>query len=57
MGIQLVSKKETTIRYSEAYAVEFIDWGLVHESVLANASGCLLGHASEVTFVFSFFKK
>ncbi|WOG96939.1 hypothetical protein DCAR_0416278 [Daucus carota subsp. sativus] len=48
LGIQFVSKRDTTIKHSDAYAVELIDWGLIHESVLANATGCLLGQASEM---------
>lgn len=55
MGIQFVSKRDTTIKHSDAYAVEFSDLGLVHESVLADATGCLLGHASEVTEFFCSF--
>lgn len=47
LGIELVSKHDTSISISDVYAVEFIDWGLVHETLLANP-GCLLGHASEV---------
>ncbi|PWA88502.1 diacylglycerol kinase family protein [Artemisia annua] len=47
LGIKLVSKHDTSISISDVYAVEFIDWGLVHETLLAN-SGCLLGHASEM---------
>ncbi|KAG5558310.1 hypothetical protein RHGRI_008291 [Rhododendron griersonianum] len=48
LGIKLASKSETAIKFSDVYAVEFIDWGLVHESILGNARGCLLGHASEM---------
>lgn len=48
LGIKLASKSETAICFSDVYAVEFIDWGLVHESVLGNTRGCLLGYASEV---------
>ncbi|GJU18672.1 ceramide kinase isoform X1 [Tanacetum coccineum] len=47
LGIKLVSKHDTSINISDVYAVEFIDWGLVHETLLANP-GCLLGHASEM---------
>ncbi|KAF7148054.1 hypothetical protein RHSIM_Rhsim03G0162800 [Rhododendron simsii] len=48
LGIKLASKSETAIKFSDVYAVEFIDWGLVQESILGNARGCLLGHASEM---------
>ncbi|KAI3720860.1 hypothetical protein L2E82_31857 [Cichorium intybus] len=47
LGIQIVSRSDTSIKISDVYAVEFIDWGLVHETLLTNP-GCLLGHASEV---------
>lgn len=47
LGIQLLSKHDTSINMSDVYAVEFIDWGLVHETLLTNP-GFLLGHASEV---------
>ncbi|KAM7494646.1 hypothetical protein LguiB_029255 [Lonicera macranthoides] len=43
LGVNLVLKSETSIEFSYVYAIEFINWGLVHESVLANAGGCLLG--------------
>ncbi|KAK3026439.1 hypothetical protein RJ639_041451 [Escallonia herrerae] len=48
LGIKLVSKTETAIEISDVYAVEFIDWGLVHESVLASAGGCLMDRGSEM---------
>ncbi|CAK9135127.1 unnamed protein product [Ilex paraguariensis] len=48
LGIKLVPKSETAIKFSGVYAVEFIGWGLVHESVLANAGGRLLGRSSEM---------
>uniref|UniRef100_A0A5B7ADM8 Putative ceramide kinase n=1 Tax=Davidia involucrata TaxID=16924 RepID=A0A5B7ADM8_DAVIN len=48
LGIKLVSKSETAIKLSDVYAVEFINWGLVHESILSNAGRYLLGHASEM---------
>lgn len=47
LGMQIVSKHDTSINISDVYAVEFIDWGLVHETFLTNP-GCLLGHSSEV---------
>ncbi|XP_076897309.1 ceramide kinase-like isoform X1 [Bidens hawaiensis] len=47
LGIQLLSKHDTSINMSDVYAVEFIDWGLVHETLLTNP-GFLLGHASEM---------
>nr|XP_017228132.1 PREDICTED: ceramide kinase-like isoform X4 [Daucus carota subsp. sativus] len=48
LGKQLVSRRSTTIKFSDAYAVEFIDWGVIHEPVLGNAPGRLLGRASEM---------
>ncbi|KAK1409218.1 hypothetical protein QVD17_35743 [Tagetes erecta] len=47
LGIQLLSKRDTSINISDVYDVEFIDWGLVHETRLTNP-GFLLGHASEM---------
>ncbi|KAF9603168.1 hypothetical protein IFM89_034501 [Coptis chinensis] len=48
IGIKLTSKNETEINISDAYAVEFINWGLIHDSVLPNGGGCLLGRDSEM---------
>ncbi|XP_059624924.1 ceramide kinase isoform X2 [Cornus florida] len=48
LGIKLVSKSATAIKFSDVYAVEVINWGLVHESILENAGGCLMDHASEM---------
>lgn len=53
LGIQILSRNNTSINISDVYAVEFIDWGLVHETLLTNP-GCLLGHASEVKKVHTF---
>ena len=48
MGIKLISKSETEIKFSDMYALEFINWGLIHESVLSNPGGCLMRHETEV---------
>ncbi|XP_052174181.1 ceramide kinase isoform X2 [Diospyros lotus] len=48
LGIKLDSKSESAIKFSDVYAVEFIDWGLVHESILANAGRCLSHRTSEM---------
>lgn len=48
LGIKFISKSETEIKFSDVYAVEFINWGLIHESVLSNAGGCLIRHESEM---------
>ncbi|KVI07600.1 ATP-NAD kinase-like domain-containing protein, partial [Cynara cardunculus var. scolymus] len=46
-GIRLASKGDTSIKISDVYAVDFIDWGLVHETRHTNA-GCLFDHVSEM---------
>ncbi|MFS7996283.1 putative ceramide kinase [Helianthus anomalus] len=43
LGILYASKSDTFIKISEVYAVEFIDFGLIHEN-----PGCLSGHSSEM---------
>ncbi|KAL6321745.1 hypothetical protein AAG906_031260 [Vitis piasezkii] len=48
LGIKFISKSETEIKFSDVYAVEFINWGLIHESVLSTAGGCLIRHESEM---------
>ncbi|XP_074322117.1 ceramide kinase isoform X2 [Apium graveolens] len=48
LGKQSVPKRDTAIEYSDTYAVEFIDWGLIHEPALGKAPGRLLGRASEM---------
>ncbi|KAK9095220.1 hypothetical protein Scep_026689 [Stephania cephalantha] len=48
LGIKLISKPETDIKIANVYAVEFVDWGLIHESSLPDAGGCLLGRDSEM---------
>ncbi|KAJ8570187.1 hypothetical protein K7X08_006764 [Anisodus acutangulus] len=37
-GIELVSKSEATLCYSDVYSAEFIDWGLVHEAAFLGQS-------------------
>ncbi|XP_010258810.1 PREDICTED: ceramide kinase-like isoform X2 [Nelumbo nucifera] len=48
-GINLTSKTESEIKFSDVYAVEFISWGLIREANIPNAGGCILGCDSEVT--------
>ncbi|KAK9144571.1 hypothetical protein Sjap_004474 [Stephania japonica] len=48
LGIKLSSKPETEIKIANVYAAEVIDWGLIHESSLPDAGGCLLGRDSEM---------
>ncbi|KAL3524130.1 hypothetical protein ACH5RR_016964 [Cinchona calisaya] len=39
----------SALKISDIYSVEFIGYGIVHESALTNAAGgCLLGHSSEM---------
>lgn len=45
----LFSNSDSVLKISDIYAVEFIDFGVIHESTLTNAAGgCLFGHSSEV---------
>ncbi|KAK4358366.1 hypothetical protein RND71_023976 [Anisodus tanguticus] len=37
-GAELVSKSETTLRFSDVHSAEFIDWGLVHEAAFLGQS-------------------
>lgn len=37
-GIELVSKTETTLCFSDVYSAEFIDWGLVNEAAFLGQS-------------------
>ncbi|KAF8380549.1 hypothetical protein HHK36_028037 [Tetracentron sinense] len=48
LGVKLASKFETEIKFSDVYAVEESNWGLIHESNRPKAKGCLLGHDSEM---------
>nr|XP_009613730.2 ceramide kinase-like [Nicotiana tomentosiformis] len=47
-GIELVSKSETTLCFSDIYSAEFINCGLVHEASFLNARGPLLGQSFEM---------
>ncbi|OIT19668.1 PREDICTED: ceramide kinase isoform X1 [Nicotiana attenuata] len=47
-GIELVSKSESTLCFSDIYSAEFIDLGLVHEASFLNARGPLLGQSFEM---------
>lgn len=45
----LFSSSDSALKISDIYAVEFIDYGIIHESALTNAAGgCLLGRANEM---------
>ncbi|XP_041021483.1 ceramide kinase isoform X2 [Juglans microcarpa x Juglans regia] len=48
LGIKLAPKVVTEIKFSDVYAVELIDYGLVHESNLPNAGKFLVGHDNEM---------
>ncbi|KAF3433182.1 hypothetical protein FNV43_RR24284 [Rhamnella rubrinervis] len=48
LGIKLLSKIATDIKFSDVYAVEFINYGMIHGSNLPNAGRYLLGHNSEM---------
>ncbi|KAL5723949.1 ceramide kinase [Ranunculus cassubicifolius] len=47
-GINLASKSESEVNISDVYAVEFIGWGLIHESALSSSGGLLLGRDFEM---------
>ncbi|KAE8056828.1 hypothetical protein FH972_013565 [Carpinus fangiana] len=42
LGIKLASKSSTEIKFSDVYAVEFINYGLAHESNLPSSGRCLV---------------
>ncbi|XP_042508519.1 ceramide kinase isoform X2 [Macadamia integrifolia] len=42
------SKIENAIKFSDIYAVEFINWCLIHESILPKSGGFPVGHDSEM---------
>ncbi|RWR89767.1 Diacylglycerol kinase [Cinnamomum micranthum f. kanehirae] len=42
------SEVETGIKFSDVYAVELFNWGLIHDSLLPNAGGIFLGHGCEM---------
>ncbi|CAM8886913.1 unnamed protein product [Rhodiola kirilowii] len=45
LGFKIASKAVTEIKWSDAYAVELISWGVIHDSCLPKG---LLGHESEM---------
>ncbi|PIA61720.1 hypothetical protein AQUCO_00200007v1 [Aquilegia coerulea] len=47
-GIKLASNVETEIEISDVYAVELINWGMIHDSDRPNGGGYLLGLDSEM---------
>ncbi|RZC74448.1 hypothetical protein C5167_049928 [Papaver somniferum] len=42
LGIKLNTKAETELKISDIYAVEFKNWGLIHQSVISSAGAALL---------------
>jgi hypothetical protein len=50
LGIKLASKSSTEIKFSDVYAVEFINYGLAHESNLPSSGRCLV-HNDEVVLI------
>ncbi|XP_047962501.1 ceramide kinase isoform X2 [Salvia hispanica] len=48
LGFKLVSNTEMEVNIGDVYAVNFIGWGLVHESALASLEVSLLDHSSEM---------
>lgn len=48
LRLKFVSDIETEVNFANVYAVNFIGWGLVHESALASVEVSLLDHSSEV---------
>ncbi|GAA0181556.1 kinase [Lithospermum erythrorhizon] len=48
LGIKLIAKRESSIRFSDMFAVELIGCGSKHESALADARGCFLCHSSKM---------
>lgn len=47
-GINFASKVDTEISISDIYAVELINWGFIHDSVLPSSGGSLSGRDSEM---------
>ncbi|XP_073306197.1 ceramide kinase [Primulina huaijiensis] len=45
LRLKLVPKTEAEFKFSDVYAANFIDWGLVHASVLSSAKGFSSGHS------------
>ncbi|XP_057778552.1 ceramide kinase isoform X2 [Salvia miltiorrhiza] len=48
LGFKLVSNTEIEVNIADVYAVNFIGWGLVHESALASLEVSLLDRSSEM---------
>ncbi|XP_042036773.1 ceramide kinase-like isoform X1 [Salvia splendens] len=48
LGFKLVSNTEMEVNIADVFAVNFIGWGLVHESALASLEVSLSDHSSEM---------
>ncbi|PIM98525.1 Ceramide kinase [Handroanthus impetiginosus] len=48
LRFKFISNSEMEVKFANVYAVNFIDWGLLHESAFADAEGSLSGHSSEM---------
>jgi hypothetical protein len=51
LGIKLAPNSATEIKFSDIYAVEFISYGLVHESNLPSSGRCLVHNDYEVVLI------
>ncbi|KAL0292495.1 UNVERIFIED_CONTAM: Ceramide kinase [Sesamum calycinum] len=48
LRFKYVSQSESEVKFADVYAVNFIGWGLVHESSLGTAERSVLGHSLEM---------
>ncbi|CAA0834543.1 Ceramide kinase [Striga hermonthica] len=48
LGLKMASDAKMEVNFSDIYAVDFIDWGVVNGSVVSNGEGSLLDHSSEM---------
>ncbi|KAL3647520.1 hypothetical protein CASFOL_008488 [Castilleja foliolosa] len=48
LGLKIVSDINMAVNFADVYAVDFIDWGLLHGSVISSGEGSLLDHSSEM---------
>lgn len=51
LGMKVVRDIEMKVNFADIYALNFIDWGLVHESAPASVEGSVLDSSSEVIHV------
>ena len=48
LRFKFVSQSESEVKFADVYAVNFIGWGLVHESSLGSAERSVSVHSLEV---------